>query len=287
MSTPTPATKEITTFLSSQLSSFRSFLSTSSHQNCDLSPYQLEKEIALHNTRMLKVVSDFNKQNQNQNLTPPFLPIPSGRGEWDDSGGVFTGGVEMRGNNSFQSHARGYNQEGGRNLFTSHNARRKSKGYVKAGASTLFKSGGSGGRFERRIFGYEFDDDSSMGSVDEDEEETPSKRWRSGNGKREKQSDGKGKGKMNGEVVVLDSSDSEGEVKDNRIVEVDADIKKEARRASSGILKSEMGRGGEDEDKAAVINEGKSAHQQRMNWILERRAGRGRVKVRKRMWLIS
>ena len=213
------------------------------------------------------MVSDFNKQNHNQNMTPPFLPIPSGRREWDDSGGVFTGGAEMRGNNSFQSHARGYNQERGKNIFTSHNPRRKSKGYVKAGASTLFKSGGSGGRFERRIFGYEFDDDSSMGSVDEDEEETPSKRWRSGNGKREKQSGGKGKGK--GEVVVLDSSESEGEVKDNRIIEVDPDIKNEVTRASSGILKSEMGRAGEDEDKAVVINEGKSAHQQRMNWILE------------------
>jgi hypothetical protein len=264
---PSPATLEITTFLDSQLSSFRTFLQ--SRDELTEAPDELNKEIALHNTRMLKVVSDFNNSMlPGQNLTP-LLPIPSGRGEWDD----FTGGEEMRTKQLFAGNETGE----GRYLFASHhpgifNKRKtKAKGYVRAGASTLFGSGGSGaGRgFERRLFEYEFDDDSSMGSVDE--EETPSKRRRSGNGKREKQIGGngkwKGKGKMNGEVVVLDSSEGESEAnrteEDNGIIEGDPDIKKEARRASSGIL----GRGGEDD--AVVANEGNSAHQKRMNWTLE------------------
>jgi AT hook motif len=280
MSTPTPATIEITAFLDSQLSSFRSFL-----QSCDeLTTDELKKEIALHNTRMLKVVSDFNKQNQNQNqnLTPPFLTIPSGRGEWDD----MTGGEEMRENNSFQSHAQGYNHEGGRNLFASYhpgifNRRKtKTKGYVKAGAATLFKTVGSGGNFERRIFGYGFDDDSSEGSVAEEEVVTPSKSRRGGKrdsgrhkeGKRDEKEKKNGEGK--GEVVLLDSSESEGEVKDNRIIEVDANATKEARRVLSGLLSREAG------NEAVVINEGNSAHQQRMNWILEmtgrKRKGEGK-----------
>jgi hypothetical protein len=172
------STIEITTFLSSQLSSFRTFLQSRDLATNELTTYQLEKEIALHNTRMLKVVSDFNKF---RNSTSPLLPTPTPnggfgrRGEWDDSDGVFAGGEEMITRRLFGGNGAGYNKEGGRNLFaTHHTGRRKSKGYVRAGASTLFKSGGSGGGFERRIFGYGFDYDSSAGSMDEDE--TPSKR---------------------------------------------------------------------------------------------------------------
>jgi hypothetical protein len=268
------STIEITTFLSSQLSSFRTFLQSRDLATSELTTYQLEKEIALHNTRMLKVVSDFNKF---RNSTSPLLPTPAPnggfecRGEWDDSEGVFTGGEEMITRRLFGGNGAGYNKEGGRNLFaTHHTGRRKSKGYVRAGASTLFKSGGSGGGFERRIFGHGFDYDSSAGGMDEDE--TPSKRRRGGKresgGNREEKRDGKAKKNEEGEreVVLLDSSESEGEVngmdENNGIVEVDSDTAKEARKASSGILKSDMGRGGEGD-------EGNSAHRQRMNWILE------------------
>jgi hypothetical protein len=181
MSAPTPATIEITAFHNSQLSSFHSFLQSRDELTAD----ELKKEIALHNTRMLKVVSDFNKF---RNSTSPLLPTPAPNGgfesrdEWDYSDGVFTGGEEMRTRRLFGGNGAGCNKEGGRNLFASHHPgifnRRKSKGYVRAGASTLFKiggSGGSGGNFERRIFGYGSDNDSSMGSVDDEEEVTPSK----------------------------------------------------------------------------------------------------------------
>jgi hypothetical protein len=237
----------------------------------------------------LKVVSDFNKFRNSTSLLLS-TPAPNGgfesRGEWDNSDGIFTSREEMRGNNSFQSHARGYDHEGGRNLFASHHPgifdrrKTKTKGYVKAGASTLFKSGGSGGNFERRIFGYGFDDDSSMGSVDEEEKVTPSKSRRGGKrdsgrhkkGKRDGKEKKNGEGK--GEVVLLDSSESDGMEEDNGIVEGDADTTKEARKASSGILSRE------GEDEAVVIDERNSAHRQRMNWILEitgrKRKGEGK-----------
>jgi hypothetical protein len=272
---------EITTFLSSQLSSFKTFLSTSPYVK-GLTSNEVNKEIALHNTRMLKVVSDFNKnkekqnKNQNQNSTP-VSPGFAGWGEWDDSNSG------DRDDNPFRGKGGGYGKErGGRNLFASHlpngfGRKGKAKGYVRAGASTLFKSSGSsgGGGFERRIFGYGngFDDDSSMGSVDE-EEETPSKRQQNGNGKgnREKWSGWNGEGKrtekMNREgegekeVVLLDSSESEGDADRH-----DMSVTSTVARGGRGGTTSEMESGGENDN--VVTDKANSAHQKRIDWIME------------------